>query len=194
MQATICTTNGLALLFVYSLLLQKCYRKNVYHAVITACDGITCENGGTCISIDNTESYKCQCTKGFSGNNCSNDIDECTGSVCPVNSTCNNTFGSYECTCDLGLTGENCDDDINECETGIDQQPVCSGNTVCVNIHGSYQCIVLPNSSSTDVLVTSAVATATMLTSTGETMLQTPTPTHSAVPTQQPGTITIPCV
>ena len=35
------------------------------------------------------------------------DIDECKleGSVCPVNSKCDNTVGSYNCSCEEGYTG-----------------------------------------------------------------------------------------
>ena len=35
-----------------------------------ACSTVTCLNGGTCQVTKNGASYTCQCTAGYSGNNC----------------------------------------------------------------------------------------------------------------------------
>ena len=35
---------------------------------IDDCNGVVCENGGTC--VDNIGSYTCDCSKGFTGRHC----------------------------------------------------------------------------------------------------------------------------
>ena len=52
--------------------------------------------------------FSCSCTMGFSGRDCSVDIDECQEAVCPGNSTCVDSVGNYTCACDPGFTGLNC--------------------------------------------------------------------------------------
>ena len=54
-----------------------------------------CENGGHCIAPN-----LCQCTRGFTGSSCSEDIDECLLGPgvhkCGVNSRCVNKHGWYD--------------------------------------------------------------------------------------------------
>uniref|UniRef100_T1L6G4 EGF-like domain-containing protein n=1 Tax=Tetranychus urticae TaxID=32264 RepID=T1L6G4_TETUR len=87
-----------------------------------------CANGGKCIGPD-----KCSCRRGFYGNYCEKDIDECSLNIhhCPVNSECINKPGWYYCQCLSGYTN------LDECNEGID---TCDENTICVNTEGSYRC------------------------------------------------------
>ncbi|XP_015785280.2 protein kinase C-binding protein NELL1-like isoform X2 [Tetranychus urticae] len=102
-----------------------------------------CANGGKCIGPD-----KCSCRRGFYGNYCEKDIDECSLNIhhCPVNSECINKPGWYYCQCLSGYTSliERNDSnyqlkciDLDECNEGID---TCDENTICVNTEGSYRC------------------------------------------------------
>nr|XP_022323001.1 fibrillin-1-like isoform X2 [Crassostrea virginica] len=81
---------------------------------------IECDNGhyGTDCSTacschpGNTESCdkvtgKCNCTNGWTGVNCTEDIDECndtTNAICPTNSECENLNGTYRCICNDGFS------------------------------------------------------------------------------------------
>ncbi|XP_060084161.1 protein eyes shut homolog [Ylistrum balloti] len=79
--------------------------------------------------------YRCTCNSGWTGRNCSQDIDECQHNPCEHGGTCNNTIGSYTCACQ-GFSGHNCENDINEC-----QHTKCPHkNMHCVNSVGSYTC------------------------------------------------------
>ena len=48
---------------------------------LTGCSRLSpCDNGGGC--VDGIETYTCNCLQGFSGRNCSIDIDECNSNPC----------------------------------------------------------------------------------------------------------------
>ena len=81
----------------------------------------SCFNGGDC-SIKNG-SIICDCTgTGYTGNLCTNDIDECKDAPCPYG-RCINTDGSYSCT-----EGEYCK--IN----------ICLHGGICYNISDNHIC------------------------------------------------------
>ena len=82
---------------------------------ISACSGetygVNCELECTCISV-NTENCdsvngQCTCKAGWTGENCTDDIDECdSNTTCEdVLQTCVNTDGSFTCECVDGYTG-----------------------------------------------------------------------------------------
>ncbi|CAK9805144.1 Epidermal growth factor-like protein 7 [Anthophora plagiata] len=56
-----------------------------------------CSNGGIC-----TSPGRCTCPKGFTGNQCQIDIDECVTEK-PCDQLCRNLPGTYECHCKLGF-------------------------------------------------------------------------------------------
>ena len=60
------------------------------------CASNACKNGATCRSTPT--GYRCQCTDGFAGRLCSDDVDECDRfdlrDVCPKKPVCVNTFAS----------------------------------------------------------------------------------------------------
>ncbi|KAK7093001.1 hypothetical protein V1264_008666 [Littorina saxatilis] len=98
----------------------------------------TCGATGTasCDKVNGT----CYCKPGWTGLNCTDDVDECTRDPCPVHSTCNNTDGSHECTCNAGFekTGDGNCTDIDEC---VSLHP-CSD--MCNNTQGSFVCSCHP--------------------------------------------------
>ncbi|XP_011504484.1 PREDICTED: epidermal growth factor-like protein 8 [Ceratosolen solmsi marchali] len=57
---------------------------------------LPCQNGGVCWSSD-----KCACPKGFAGDYCQIDVDECVTEK-PCDQICRNIVGSYECYCRSG--------------------------------------------------------------------------------------------
>ncbi|KAK3597086.1 hypothetical protein CHS0354_022093 [Potamilus streckersoni] len=80
-------------------------------------------------------SYACNCTAGWMGSNCTEDINECSYLKCGNNATCTNIIGSYVCNCTSGWKGRNCTEDIDECLNST-----CGNNATCINTMGSYAC------------------------------------------------------
>ncbi|XP_050575426.1 uncharacterized protein LOC126915088 [Bombus affinis] len=71
-----------------------------------------CLNGGVC-----TSPGRCTCPKGFTGNQCQTDIDECVTEK-PCDQLCRNLPGTYECHCRPGFQlqkdGQSCRKNITE--------------------------------------------------------------------------------
>lgn len=65
---------------------------------------------GTCVEdVNNSRGYRCECWYGYTGENCSYDIDECAVSnPCQNGGVCRNARGTYVCDCPSGFTGANC--------------------------------------------------------------------------------------
>ncbi|KAH9504455.1 hypothetical protein Btru_063684 [Bulinus truncatus] len=61
-------------------------------------------NANNTVYCDSTTGY-CSCKSGWTGNDCSSDIDECSLKyTCPNYSQCHNLPGTYECRCKPGLS------------------------------------------------------------------------------------------
>ncbi|XP_072048625.1 protein HEG-like [Amphiura filiformis] len=79
------------------------------------CSPDPCHNGGICNPDMDGTGYTCDCTgTAYQGDQCANDIDECSNSnlnACDLNTNCTNTDGSYYCTCLDGFrgNGETCE-------------------------------------------------------------------------------------
>ncbi|XP_060576563.1 fibrillin-1-like isoform X2 [Ruditapes philippinarum] len=94
--------------------------------------------------IENTDSCNhtsgvCTCKKGWTGEKCLDDINECDTDSCSdvTHSFCENRNGSYECICRTGFRRfENFCCDINECEE--DAFNACEQS--CINSIGSFHC------------------------------------------------------
>lgn len=100
----------------------------------------TCVNGGQCIAPN-----VCGCRRGYTGNSCEIDIDECSLGLhtCYPNARCVNMPGWYFCECKQGFqsrfrnnSGILCED-IDECELHIH---TCHPTAICVNEKGSFSC------------------------------------------------------
>jgi len=93
--------------------------------------------------------YECTCEIGWDGDDCDEDINECTKGTdtCKADEICVNSIGSYNCTkdttpavCPAGWTGyPACNVDINECDQGTDNCEETSH--VCSNTAGSFVCV-----------------------------------------------------
>ena len=96
-----------------------------------------CQNGATC--IDGVVDYTCKCMPGYTGRNCTVDIDECQFGFCQNNATCSHTINNYTCHCLPGFTDFNCSTNINECEPNP-----CVNSTNCTDLINDFNCTCLP--------------------------------------------------
>ena len=95
-----------------------------------------CDNGATC--VDGEDSYTCACVAGYSGKNCTTDIDECTSVPCQNGGICTDHVNSFSCACVKGFTGANC----TEC--GIGKGKNLTGH--CENcMHPNYSSVTTHN-------------------------------------------------
>ncbi|KAI8520254.1 hypothetical protein Bbelb_000080 [Branchiostoma belcheri] len=121
--------------------INECTRNPCQHGICAKCQQAAIWNfcqHGTCVNQDAYDGYKtCTCSPGWTGQNCQQNINECTKNPCQ-HGTCVNQDGGYKSTCSPGWTGLNCQQDINEC-TG---NPCQHGS--CHNEAGGYTCSCYP--------------------------------------------------
>lgn len=96
-----------------------------------------CLNGASCLSID-ANSYKCMCSRAWTGVNCEVQIDFCHPNPCQNGARCTNEgYFDYRCDCNplnSHYTGKNCEI-FNYCIS----QPCLNGGK-CVNTDTSFAC------------------------------------------------------
>lgn len=62
-----------------------------------------CQNGGTCHNT--LGGYNCVCVNGWTGEDCSENIDDCASAACFQGATCHDRVASFYCECPHGRTG-----------------------------------------------------------------------------------------
>ncbi|CAH0559053.1 unnamed protein product [Brassicogethes aeneus] len=92
-----------------------------------------CFNQGYCINP--METYKCNCTEGYTADDCSLDINECENNKCQNNATCVDLIAKYQCNCPDGYEGEHCELDIDECASNP-----CRHGGQCIDLIGNFKC------------------------------------------------------
>ncbi len=106
------------------------------------CSPNPCMNGGNC--VQQGDAALCACAKGYRGDLCELDIDECLddNGGCGA-SECINTSGSFKCgDCDEGYVKDETGDciDIDECvaltEAGYDPRTDCTNTPGGYTVHG----------------------------------------------------------
>ncbi len=96
---------------------------------------------GNCIencpqNSNSTEDFVCECLPGYTGGDCSEEIDECSPNPCQNNGNCTDFLNGYNCACDADYTGTNCDANIiDDC----DPNP-CQNGGDCVDMLSGYNC------------------------------------------------------
>ncbi|KAK6637236.1 hypothetical protein RUM44_007650 [Polyplax serrata] len=85
----------------------RLYGKRCQHG--RHCSPNPCKNGGVCEEGDTEPICKC---RGFIGDTCTLDVDECVAKPCLNGATCINAPGSYACVCQHGYTGKLCGSSI----------------------------------------------------------------------------------
>lgn len=102
-----------------------------------------CENGGTCRNLYNrpdiVDGFKCDCAKGFKGQLCTENINDCKDVTCQNNGVCVDKNNDFECKCPPGFSGKHCEIDDNECS-----EVNCKNGGECVDKVNGYECKCLP--------------------------------------------------
>ncbi|XP_048580138.1 uncharacterized protein LOC5520382 [Nematostella vectensis] len=100
---------------------------------VDKCAKDPCKNGATC--HNGPRDFTCTCVNGFTGKDCSQDVNECESTPCNENQNCINAFGSFSCVCKDGFKDVACQIDIDEC-----LNLPCKHGGTCNNKGGSYSC------------------------------------------------------
>lgn len=85
-----------------------------------------------CLNISN---YRCRCRSGFTGKNCTKNIDDCKGQ-CQHGALCIDLVNDYHCSCTPGYSGKDCEIDIDECAS----KP-CKNEGECRDLVNAYECV-----------------------------------------------------
>lgn len=65
---------------------------------------LVCQNGATC--TNSVGGFSCICVNGWTGPECSVNIDDCAGAACFNGATCIDRVGAFYCKCTPGKTGK----------------------------------------------------------------------------------------
>ncbi|KAM9820539.1 protein crumbs homolog 2a [Neosynchiropus ocellatus] len=96
-----------------------------------------CEN---CISIPGNSQFHCLCPQGLTGDNCTEQVDECQSNPCSEpRSYCVDQLNGYFCRCPPGYGGWNCRTHVTDC---IDEP--CRNNGTCVLRPQGFECRCAP--------------------------------------------------
>lgn len=112
----------------------NCFTRGKLFLEIDFCQGVTCENKGTCVS--DTTGYHCQCTPGYTGPLCETFMDPCNSNPCENGGYCLSSsimfklnsplttiaphinfadYDQYTCSCVKGFYGPNCENGFAPC-------------------------------------------------------------------------------
>ncbi|XP_060551292.1 protein jagged-1a-like [Ruditapes philippinarum] len=125
------------------LLTNTAYTVYYKRISVNGCENDPCGNGNCSRNI--LGGYICYCEDGWSGTNCTeeldscgfdpcvHDIDRCETNLC-INGNCSDVNDAYICHCRPGWTGQNCSEEIDECQS----EPCFHGN--CTDMINTYTC------------------------------------------------------
>jgi hypothetical protein len=71
------------------------------------CREFPCHNNGECVDLGSSQ-YRCECRKGYSGENCETMIDFCSSSPCQNGGKCLAYAGGYTCMCPDNIVDDCC--------------------------------------------------------------------------------------
>ena len=105
----------------------------MYPILSTACDASPCGQNGS----PDMYCTGCICNVGYTGANCSTDIDECASTQpCEGGANCTNTIGSFNCTCPDPCLGPDC--------SACCSSPCKKGGTCSSNNPATFTCTCPP--------------------------------------------------
>ncbi|XP_027023125.2 protein crumbs homolog 2b isoform X2 [Tachysurus fulvidraco] len=129
------------------------YEGNNCEMDVDECKAQPCENGGMCFqrsdqtnygvlaqlgpsfSYKHADGFLCKCLAGFTGENCSFNIDDCEVAPCLNGGSCEDRINAYQCFCTPGFTGFMCELDIDECNSAP-----CKNGALCEDVINDYIC------------------------------------------------------
>uniref|UniRef100_A0A8C8RJA8 Crumbs cell polarity complex component 2 n=1 Tax=Pelusios castaneus TaxID=367368 RepID=A0A8C8RJA8_9SAUR len=125
---------------------------------VDECAANPCHNGGMCFERSNQTYYEtrpdfprefsysqaagflCWCQPGFSGENCSVNIDECASEPCQNGGRCTDLVNGFLCHCLPGYSGVECAVNIDEC-----RDDPCENGATCEDAIADYICYCAPS-------------------------------------------------
>ena len=80
------------------------------------CTPNPCKNNGKCKNEGN-DTFICNgCDPGWTGQNCTENIDDCLSSPCLNGGKCSDAVNDYTCTCPDAWNGKNCENQLIFCK------------------------------------------------------------------------------
>jgi hypothetical protein len=73
------------------------------------------------------DSYSCQCSAGYTGENCQTNIDDCSPNPCQNGGSCTDGVNTFTCSCPAGYTGTRCQTNIDDCSPDPCHDPCQNG-------------------------------------------------------------------
>ncbi|XP_020615948.1 fibropellin-3-like [Orbicella faveolata] len=110
-----------------------------HFSIVSPCMSGPCQNGGSCLSIYEKNSYLCLCVKGFTGSTCQTDIDDCASHPCKNNGICTDRVNGFNCSCAPGFDGTQCETNVDDCAS----HP-CKNNGTCADRVNGFNCSCAP--------------------------------------------------
>ncbi|XP_068079104.1 protein crumbs homolog 2b isoform X1 [Danio rerio] len=120
---------------------------------VDECVSQPCENEGQCFqrsdsslyrvlpeldtdfSFQSAAGYLCQCVSGFTGENCSVNVNECESAPCENGGSCEDLVNAFQCSCPPGFAGAVCETELDECESDP-----CQNGGRCEDSINAYTC------------------------------------------------------
>lgn len=109
---------------------------NIAKLFLDQCEPDPCGSNEVCRRHD--ASYKCECEKGWSGDNCSTNTDDCLNNGCQNGARCLDMLGDYTCVCKWGFHGRYCELNIDECKQ---EKDLCRNGATCKDGPNNFNCI-----------------------------------------------------
>ena len=100
---------------------------------VDQCTSSPCVNGGTCVNIFNN--FTCTCVAGWTGQTCSQEINNCASNPCSNAATCTNLFNNVSCACVAGWGGHLCNVEADNCASNP-----CLNGATCTNLFNNVSC------------------------------------------------------
>jgi len=89
---------------------------------------------------------RCDCSSGYTGKNCSENVDDCASHICQNGATCEDGVNSYRCVCSRGYAGRFCEiapvpGAIEYYFGGVCEHHDCKNGGLCIQPPGSPEYI-----------------------------------------------------